>query len=125
MFTAFRDAKLLSGLEWAPSLSLDIGDREFERVISHVSCVSIFGEEANLPKKATRQGSDMTDIERNSDGPPSANSSFAIGHEARCSEKAKYRPKNGSSKAFALLDTLIERMEKDAFRSGTMGHSTS
>jgi len=36
MFTAFRDAKLLE-LDWAPSLSLDIGDREFEIVISEVS----------------------------------------------------------------------------------------
>jgi len=62
----------------------------------------------------------MMDIERNSDDPPSANGSFAIGHEARCSEKAKYRRKNGSSRASALLDTLIERMEKDAFRGGTM-----
>lgn len=41
MFTAFRDAKLLE-LDWVPSLSLDIGDREFEIVISHVSPVSIF-----------------------------------------------------------------------------------
>lgn len=39
MFTTFRDAKLLE-LDWAPSLSLDIGDREFEIVISHVSAVS-------------------------------------------------------------------------------------
>ena len=62
----------------------------------------------------------MMDIERNSNGPPSANNCFAIDHETRCSEKAKYRPKNGSSKAFALLDTLIERMETDAFRDGTM-----
>jgi hypothetical protein len=62
----------------------------------------------------------MMDVERNSDDPPSANSSFAIGYETRCSEKAKYRPKNGSSKAFALLDTLIERVENDACRSGTM-----
>jgi len=39
MFTAFRDAKLLE-LDWVPSLSLDIGDREFEIVISQVSlCV--------------------------------------------------------------------------------------
>lgn len=36
MFTAFRDAKLLE-LDWAPCLSLDIGDREFEIVISQVS----------------------------------------------------------------------------------------
>ena len=36
MFTAFKDAKLLE-LDWAPSLSLDIGDREFEIVISQVS----------------------------------------------------------------------------------------
>jgi hypothetical protein len=119
MFTAFRDAKLLE-LDWAPSLSLDIGDREYEIVISHVSSVTTFGEKANLSKKATPQGSDMMDIERNSDDPPSANGSFAISHEARCSEKAKHRPKNGSSKAFALLDTLIERINKDAFRGGTM-----
>lgn len=119
MFTAFRDAKLLE-LDWAPSLSLDIGDREYEIVISHVSSVTIFGEEANLFKKAMPQGSDMMDIERNSDDPPSTNNSLAMGHETRCSEKAKYRPKNGSSKAFALLDTLIERMEKDAFRGSTL-----
>ena len=36
MFTAFKDAKLLE-LDWAPSLSLDTGDREFEIVISQVS----------------------------------------------------------------------------------------
>ena len=119
MFTAFRDAKLLE-LDWAPSLSLDIGDREYEIVISRVSSVTTVGEKANLFKKATAQRSDMMDIERNSDDPPTANSSFAIGHETRCSEKAKYRPKNGSSKAFALLDTLIERVENDACRSGTM-----
>jgi hypothetical protein len=119
MFTAFRDAKLLE-LDWAPSLSLDIGDREFEIELSHVSSATTVSEKANLFKKATPQSSDMMDIERNSDDPPTANSSFAIGHEARCSEKAKYRPKNGSSKAFALLDTLVERMEKDAFRGGTM-----
>jgi hypothetical protein len=119
MFTAFRDAKLLE-LDWAPSLSLDIGDREYEIVISHVSSVTTFGEKAKLSKKATPQGSDMMDIEHSSDDPPYANGSFAISHEARCSEKAKYRPKNGSSKAFALLDTLIERMDKDAFRGGAM-----
>ena len=118
MFTAFRDPKLLE-LDWAPSLSLDIGDRD-EIVVSRVSSVAIFGEKANLFKKATPRSSDMMDIERNSDDPPSANSSFGMGHEARCSEKGKYRPKNGSSKAFALLDTLIERMETDAFRGGTM-----
>ena len=38
MFTAFRDAKLLE-LEWVPSLSLDIGDQEFEIVISQVSLI--------------------------------------------------------------------------------------
>ena len=119
MFTAFRNAKLWE-LDWAPSLSLDIGDREYEIVISHVSSLTISGEEANLFKNATPQGDDMMDIEHNSDDPSSANSSFAIGHETRRSEKTKYRPNNGSSKAFALLDTLIERMEKDAFRGGTM-----
>jgi hypothetical protein len=118
MFTAFRDAKLLE-LDWAPSLSLDIGDREYEIVISHVSSVTTFGEKANLSKMMTPQGSDMMDIERNSDAPTSANHSPDVGHGTRCSEKAKL-PKNGSSKAFALLDTLIERMKKDAFRGGTM-----
>jgi hypothetical protein len=119
MFTAFRDAKLLE-LDWAPSLSLDIGDREYEIVISHVNSVTTFGEKANLSKKATPQGSDMMDIERNSDALTSANHSPVVGHGTRFSEKAKSLPKNGSSKAFALLDTLIERMDKDAFRGGTM-----
>jgi len=119
MFTAFRDTKLLE-LDWAPSLSLDIGDREYEIVISHVSPVTTFGEKANLSKMARPQGSDMMDIERNSDAPTSANHSPVVGHGTRCSEKAKYLPKNGSSKAFVLLDTLIERMDKDAFRGGTM-----
>jgi hypothetical protein len=41
MFTAFRDAKLLE-LDWVPSLYPDIGDREFQIVISHVSPVSYF-----------------------------------------------------------------------------------
>lgn len=39
MFTAFRDAKLLE-LDWVPSLSFDIGDQEYEIVISHVSSVT-------------------------------------------------------------------------------------
>jgi hypothetical protein len=60
------------------------------------------------------------DIERNSDAPTSANHSPVVGHGTPCSEKAKYLPKNGSSKAFALLDTLIERMDKDVFRGRTM-----
>lgn len=34
--TAFKDEKLLE-LDWVPSLSLDIGDNEFEIVISQVS----------------------------------------------------------------------------------------
>jgi len=59
------------------------------------------------------------DIERNSEAPPSAKRSLAIGHETRCSKIAKCRPKNGSSKAFALLDTLIERMERNAFCGDT------
>ena len=38
MFTAFGDANLPE-LDWAPSLSLDIGDQEFEIVISQVSLI--------------------------------------------------------------------------------------
>jgi len=47
MFTAFRDAKLLE-LDWAPSLSLDIGDREYEIVISRVSSVPRTTEKDNF-----------------------------------------------------------------------------
>jgi len=53
------------------------------------------------------------DMERESHVPSSANHGLAIGHEIQGSEKVNYRPKNGSSKAFALLNSLIERMEKD------------
>jgi hypothetical protein len=35
VFTAFKEEKLLE-LDWVPSLSLDIGDKEFEIVISKV-----------------------------------------------------------------------------------------
>jgi len=50
-------------------------------------------------------------IERDND-PLSANNVSAIDHETQRSRKVDHRPKNGSSKAFALLDTLVERMER-------------
>jgi hypothetical protein len=53
------------------------------------------------------------DIERDSDGPLSADNNLAIGHESHRSGKVNYWPENGPSRAFALLDTLIERKEKD------------
>lgn len=52
------------------------------------------------------------EIERDND-PLSANDVSAIDHETQRSRKVTHRPKNGSSKAFALLDTLVERMEKN------------
>jgi len=51
------------------------------------------------------------EIERDSET-SSANNVSVIGHETQRSRKANHQPKNGSSKAFALLDTLVERMEK-------------
>lgn len=55
----------------------------------------------------------MMDIERDSDAPLSANNCLVIGHETPGSSRVNCRPRNGSSKAFALLDSLIERKEKD------------
>jgi len=55
----------------------------------------------------------MMDMERESHAPSSANHGSAIGHEIQRFGKVNYRPKNCSSKAFALLNSLIERMEKD------------
>jgi hypothetical protein len=39
MFTAFTDAKLPE-LDWAPSLSLPIGDHESELLVSKVNLIS-------------------------------------------------------------------------------------
>jgi len=69
-------------------------------------------EEAHLRQRATTQGSDLMEIERDSD-PLSANNVLAISHETQRSRKVNHRPKNGSSRAFALMDTLVERMDKD------------
>jgi len=81
MFTAFRDAKLLE-LDSVPSLSLDIGDQEFEIVISHVSFdVGFSREAAEFWKKATSQGSDMMNIERDNDSPSSADKLLALGYQ--------------------------------------------
>ena len=55
----------------------------------------------------------MMDTERENHAPSSANHVLTIGHPVHRSGKVNFRPKNGSSKAFALLNTLIERMEKD------------
>ena len=70
-------------------------------------------EEANFPQRTATQNSDVMDIERDSDAPLSASNCLAIGHETPRSVKVNDRPKNGSSKAFALLDSLIERKERD------------
>lgn len=59
------------------------------------------------------------DIERDSRSPSSANNLLAVSHQTRRCEKAGNRRKNGSSKAFALLDTLIERIQKDNGRYDT------
>lgn len=70
-------------------------------------------EEANFSQKTATHNSDMMDIERDSDAPLSANNCLAIGRETPGSLRVNHRPKKGSSKAFALLDSLIERKEKD------------
>jgi hypothetical protein len=59
------------------------------------------------------------DIERDSRSPSSANNLLAVSHQTQRLEKAGNRQKNGSSKAFALLDTLIERVQKDNVRYDT------
>jgi len=71
-------------------------------------------KEANFPQKTATQNSDMMDIERDSDAPLSANKCLAIDHETPGSLRVNCRPQNGSSKAFVLLDSLIERKEKDS-----------
>jgi len=59
------------------------------------------------------------DIERDIRSPSSASNLLAVSHPTRRPEKAGNRRKNGSSKAFALLDTLIERVQKDDVRCDT------
>jgi len=56
------------------------------------------------------------ETERDDCSPSSASDPLAVSRQTRCPEKAGNRRKNGSSKAFALLDTLIERIQKDNVR---------